>query len=126
MVNRGVGPKRVQRSRQTKGSMIGAVYVGRGRGEWGRFGNPFEAVKLDNGRYYVWDNGEKEAIDGGETYPDKGSAIASCLVAFNESLRERLKGEPDFLLPLKGKNLACWCPLNQPCHADILLELANR
>ena len=26
---------------------------------------------------------------------------------------------------LKGKNLACWCPLNQPCHADVLLKLAN-
>lgn len=26
---------------------------------------------------------------------------------------------------LAGKNLACWCPLNQPCHADVLLELAN-
>lgn len=26
---------------------------------------------------------------------------------------------------LHGKNLACWCPLNQPCHADVLLELAN-
>jgi hypothetical protein len=30
------------------------------------------------------------------------------------------------LLPsLRGKNLACWCPLDQPCHADVLLELAN-
>jgi hypothetical protein len=19
---------------------------------------------------------------------------------------------------LRGKNLACWCPLDQPCHAD--------
>lgn len=27
---------------------------------------------------------------------------------------------------LRGKNLACWCPLNQPCHADVLLKLANR
>jgi hypothetical protein len=27
--------------------------------------------------------------------------------------------------PLRGKNLACWCPLDQPCHADVLLELAN-
>jgi hypothetical protein len=27
---------------------------------------------------------------------------------------------------LRGKNLACWCRLDQPCHADILLELANR
>jgi hypothetical protein len=26
---------------------------------------------------------------------------------------------------LKGKNLACWCPLGEPCHADVLLELAN-
>lgn len=27
---------------------------------------------------------------------------------------------------LAGRNLACWCPLDQPCHADVLLELANR
>lgn len=27
---------------------------------------------------------------------------------------------------LQGKNLACWCPLDKPCHADVLLELANR
>jgi hypothetical protein len=27
---------------------------------------------------------------------------------------------------LRGKNLACWCKPGQPCHADILLELANR
>jgi len=27
---------------------------------------------------------------------------------------------------LRGKDLACWCPLGQPCHADVLLELANR
>lgn len=26
---------------------------------------------------------------------------------------------------LKGKNLACWCKLGQPCHADVLLEIAN-
>lgn len=26
---------------------------------------------------------------------------------------------------LKGKNLACWCRLDEPCHADFLLELAN-
>jgi hypothetical protein len=26
---------------------------------------------------------------------------------------------------LNGKNLACWCPLDQPCHADVLLEIAN-
>lgn len=26
---------------------------------------------------------------------------------------------------LAGCDLACWCPLDQPCHADVLLELAN-
>ena len=26
---------------------------------------------------------------------------------------------------LRGKDLACWCPLNAPCHADVLLEIAN-
>lgn len=26
---------------------------------------------------------------------------------------------------LRGKNLACWCALDAPCHADVLLELAN-
>jgi Domain of unknown function (DUF4326) len=26
---------------------------------------------------------------------------------------------------LRGKNLACWCRLDRPCHADVLLELAN-
>jgi len=26
---------------------------------------------------------------------------------------------------LKGKNLACWCALEQPCHADYLLGIAN-
>lgn len=31
-----------------------------------------------------------------------------------------------FIAPLRGKNLACWCRRDQPCHADVLLELANR
>lgn len=32
----------------------------------------------------------------------------------------------DRVAELSGKNLACWCPLDQPCHADVLLELANK
>jgi hypothetical protein len=31
----------------------------------------------------------------------------------------------DDLQELRGKDLACWCPLDQPCHADVLLEIAN-
>jgi hypothetical protein len=38
------------------------------------------------------------------------------------------------LSPLKGKNLACWCVVDnewcpsdeQWCHADVLLEIANK
>nr|WP_272896981.1 DUF4326 domain-containing protein [Mycolicibacterium tusciae] len=26
---------------------------------------------------------------------------------------------------LRGHDLVCWCPLDSPCHADVLLELAN-
>ena len=31
-------------------------------------------------------------------------------------------GDPD---ELRGKDLACWCPLDKPCHADVLLREAN-
>lgn len=27
---------------------------------------------------------------------------------------------------LRGKNLACWCRVGTPCHADVLLEIANQ
>ena len=27
---------------------------------------------------------------------------------------------------LKGKNLTCWCPLSVDCHADVLLDIANK
>lgn len=36
----------------------------------------------------------------------------------------RLIGALD-LSGLRGKNLACWCRLDEPCHADVLLEYAN-
>lgn len=31
----------------------------------------------------------------------------------------------DVRLELGGANLGCWCRLDQPCHVDVLLELAN-
>lgn len=55
-----------------------------------------------------------------------------------DAFRRWLNGEfADWLLPvarlrilrevqsLRGKNLACWCPPGEACHADVLLELAN-
>lgn len=32
----------------------------------------------------------------------------------------------EIIAELAGRDLACWCPLDEPCHADVLLELANR
>jgi hypothetical protein len=32
----------------------------------------------------------------------------------------------DLFADLRGHDLVCWCPLDQPCHADVLLDLANR
>jgi hypothetical protein len=51
---------------------------------------------------------------------------SDALTAFAKNLRRRLADDPGFLQPLRGKNLGCWCRLDEPCHADILLEAANR
>lgn len=32
----------------------------------------------------------------------------------------------DEVKELRGKDLACWCKEGEPCHADILLRLANQ
>ena len=46
--------------------------------------------------------------------------------AFKEYVRGKLIDDPQWLEPLRGKNLSCWCDLSSPCHADILLRLANK
>lgn len=43
--------------------------------------------------------------------------------------RDYLAECPDLMaaLPsLRGKHLACFCSLERPCHADVLLDLANQ
>lgn len=42
-----------------------------------------------------------------------------------EAMTDRRANILDRLPSLRGKNLACWCKPGQPCHADVLLELAN-
>jgi len=34
--------------------------------------------------------------------------------------------EDDVRRELAGRDLCCWCPLDEPCHADVLLDVANR
>ena len=44
---------------------------------------------------------------------------------FRQHIEQKMLADKNFLVPLHGKNLACFCPLDSPCHADILLELVN-
>jgi hypothetical protein len=37
-----------------------------------------------------------------------------------------IAAKKDGYAALRGKNLACWCKLGAPCHADVLLEIVNR
>lgn len=87
----------------------GAVYVGRPS----LYGNPFRAGQ----RFYV--SGRIGAAEWYDNTPH------GCVKAFDEWIHEH----PDYWAPLiaqlRGKDLACWCPLGQPCHADVLLEIAN-
>lgn len=32
----------------------------------------------------------------------------------------------DIITELKDKNLSCWCTLTEPCHRNVLLEIANK
>ena len=48
-----------------------------------------------------------------------------CLVkAFRGYALRSLEVRPARFDELRGKNLACWCK-GSPCHADVLLEIAN-
>jgi hypothetical protein len=54
-----------------------------------------------------------------ETY-DREKAVAM----YREYLTNG-KGKKLSIKMLSGKNLACFCSLDQACHADLLLEIAN-
>jgi hypothetical protein len=64
-----------------------------------------------------------------ETFTIKTSEQA--VAAYREWLDGHLANPPaakiilEGLTELRGKNLACFCPIGSPCHADVLLELAN-
>ena len=89
-------PQRIQRQR-TRGWRMPAntVYVGRPT----KWGNPFRVGR---------DGDAQECV---------------------EKYREWLQGQTELVdqarQELAGKHLACWCPLDHPCHADVLLEIAN-
>lgn len=61
---------------------------------------------------------------------DFAGGVRACIAAYREMLMLRDAELHGFITrytkaELAGKDLACWCPLDQPCHADVLLEIAN-
>ena len=110
-------PKRVQMTRQKGGWRAenpDAVIVARyAHSKWG---NPFAIGKT---------------VYGVAGYPLRAHHIktrADAVEAFARMLEREERNYPslaEIRAELRGRDLACWCPLDQPCHADVLLDLAN-
>jgi Domain of unknown function (DUF4326) len=103
-------PKRIQRKR-TKGWRMpeGAVYVGRPT----MWGNPFRPGPI--------------LIFGGNAHGQM--SVEECVKAYRNHLKIWEENWPGALRPelekLRGRDLCCWCKIGDPCHADVLLEIAN-
>jgi Domain of unknown function (DUF4326) len=91
----------------------GAVYVGRPT----KWANPYRVTRS---RYVVGPFGD-------EHYCEVGEAAGVAVRLFREHVAYAHPPYDELdLAELAGHDLACWCPLDRPCHADVLLELANR
>ena len=112
-------PERIQRKR-TRGWRMpeGAVYVGRPT----RWGNPF-ATGHGPGAWWV------DAPDGERWFETHAQARRAAVDEYYYALTNGTLDDPWLIRDthlIAGRDLACWCPLDQPCHADVLLEIANR
>ena len=89
-------PRRLQRSRRAGARLpVGTVVVTRPT----RWGNP-----------HGLDLGREEAV---RRYRD--DLLAGRLLVTVEDVRRELR----------GRDLACYCPLDEPCHADVLIAIAD-
>ena len=97
-------PVRVQRKR-IKGFKMppNTVYVGRPS----KWGNPFLISNLIS-----------KGIPEGE-------ALRLSLKKYKEWIDYKISDGILNPQELRGKNLSCFCHINSPCHADILLKKAN-
>jgi hypothetical protein len=81
-----------------------------------RYGNPYKI-----GAVY------RDAFTGGPFIVDE----QNCLELYRLYVNGWLAADANWLEPLRGHNLACWCPLTDkdgkpvPCHADILLKILS-
>jgi hypothetical protein len=111
-------PERIQRKR-TKGWKMppNAVYVGRPS----PVGNPFRVgIYSDNAAECVemfrWCISDFPVPQNKiKAWRDHGGSTALLIGIASGALVEGLR----------GKDLACWCAPDKPCHADVLLEFAN-
>jgi hypothetical protein len=63
---------------------------------------------------------------GGELTEDAQRAVARYRAWIDSTNHLSTVDKTRIRAELCGKDLACWCPLDQPCHADVLLEIANQ
>jgi hypothetical protein len=85
----------------------GAVVVARPT----KWGNPYKVGAADA---------------DGRTPMTAAVAVARYRYALTFGTDGRLPTPGEIERALRGKDLACWCPPGQPCHADVLIEVANR
>lgn len=110
-------PVRIQRKR-TKGFKLppNTVYVGRPS----KWGNPYTVGMFPCGCRSIG-----ECNHNIRRVSTAKEAVECYKYHITEILKNGINNGYD-ISELKGKNLACWCKLGEPCHADILLKLANR
>ena len=101
-------PKRIQLSRRKGWRMPpNTVKVDRST----KWGNPFKV-----GRPYL------DYATGKVVRP---ATTAACVLSFSNWINTMPGMRDKISAQLRGKNLACWCKPGDPCHADVLLEIAN-
>jgi hypothetical protein len=122
-------PERIQRKRVKGWRMpTGSVYVGRPT-QWG---NPYPVGCVV--AYRKWGVVEQFTVDT----PRESVALyrrwlSDDLIVPLSGFNAHLSAPtlPQVRLLLAGKDLVCWCPIEDPegrrvpCHADVLLEIAN-
>jgi hypothetical protein len=99
----------------------GAVYVGRPS----RWANQWRITKRPGPaaweRQFVVSHADSGEILGAFWHGEQARKWA--VKAFRRDITDELITAAR--ANLAGRDLACWCPLDQPCHVDVLLELAN-
>jgi uncharacterized protein DUF4326 len=65
-------------------------------------------------------------VDPAAGVPDRATAVARFrdFVAEDYDAAE-YPSRAEIRAELAGRDLACWCPVGEPCHGDVLLAIAN-